>query len=230
MTAEDVEEALEQNVLNRCSPEDVEAAVQQIINEPTPNFSYVWEKKLTAKERLVVSALADKNITQKQDSHYVLKENSLLDNILGNELHKEIEKLHEFGYIFKMKRRHFDDFPFTVPLFGRWLRKAHPFTKTVIEHIETTAGKIDLSALVDTIKETPPDQMTPFDKEAILEIAEKWITLTHKIIKQKKIANHRQLTKFIESLSRRLNLTVKQKPKANENHFILDISNLNIGT
>jgi hypothetical protein len=230
MTAENIEEALEKNVVNRCSLQDVETAVQQVLNEPAPNFSYVWEKKLTSKERLVVSALADKNITQKQDSHYVLKENSLLDNILGDELHKEIEKLQEFGYILKMKRRHFDDFPFTVPLFGKWLEKAHPFTKTVIEQIETTAGKIDLSVLVETIKETPPDQMAPFEKEAILEIAEKWLALTHKIIKQKNIANHRQMTKFIEGLSLRLNLPVKQKPQANENHFILDVSNLNIGT
>jgi hypothetical protein len=230
MTVENIEEALEQNVVNRCSLQDVETAVQQVLNEPTPNFSYVWEKKLTAKERLVVSALADKNITQKQGSHYVLKENSLLDNILGHELHKEIEKLQEFGYILKMKRRHFDDFPFTVPLFGKWLRKAHPFAKTVIEQIETTAAKIDLSILVETIKKTPPDQMASFDKEVMLEIAEKWLALIHKIIKQKNIANHRQLTKFIEGLSRQLNLTVKEKPQANENYFILDLSNLNIGT
>jgi hypothetical protein len=230
MRAGNIEAALGQNVVNRCSVQDVETAVQQILNEPTPNFSYVWEKKLTAQEKLVVSALADKNITQKQGPHYVLKENSPLDNILGDEIHKEIEKLQDFGYITKIKRRHFDDFPFTVPLFGKWLGKAHPFTKTVIEHIETTAAYIDLSILVETIKQTPPDQMVPFEKEAILEIAGKWLALAHRIMKQKNIANHRQLTKFIESLSRRLNLPVKQKPKANENHFILDTRNLNIGS
>lgn len=225
---ENVEEPPEREFSLRCSAEDVETAIQKILSEQIPDFFYVWDKKLTIKEKLVVSALADKTVTEKKGSFYVLKQIKLLDHILGNDIYKEIEELKDFGYINKMQQRYFQDSPFVVPLHGKWIEREHPFLKVVMEHIEEIADKIDLSLMVEKVKETPRDQLVPFEKETILEIAEKWCVLDNRISKQRKTADSNQITTFIQSFSHQLNLSLKQKPQSNESCCILDIKSLDI--
>lgn len=223
--AENVEEPPKRKFTLRCTVEDVETAVQQILGEQIPDFFYVWNKKLTIKERLVMSALADKTVTEKKEAGYILKSNSLLDSILGNDLYKEIEALKNSGYINKIQRRYFQDSPFVVPLHGKWIERERPFLKVVMEHIEEIADKIDLSLIVEMVKETPADRLALF-KNGILEIAEKWCILDNRISKKRKTVDSNQITSFMESFAHQLNLSVKQKTMWNENHYILDIKSL----
>jgi hypothetical protein len=225
--AENVEETPGHKFTFRCSVEDVENAVQQILSEQIPDFFYVWDQKLTIEKKLVVSALADKTITKKKGSGYLFKPNNLPDHILGNDIYKEIEELQDFGYITNMQQRYFQDSPFVVPLHGKWIEREYPLLKVVMEHIENIADKIDLSLMLQKIKETPSHQLPPFKKE-IMEIAEKWCMLNDRINKQRKTADNYHITTFMESFSHQLNLSLKQKPGWNENHCILDIKNLDI--
>jgi Cdc6-like AAA superfamily ATPase len=210
----------------QCSAEDVETAVRQILSEQIPDFFYVWDKKLTLGKKVLASALADKTVTEKKGSHYILKPIKLLDNILGNDIYMVIEELQDSGYINKMQQQYYRDSPFVVPLHGKWIEREHPFLKVVMEHIEDIADKIDLSLMVEKVKETPQDQLTPFKKETILDIAEKWCMLKNRISKQRKTADRNQVTTFIQSVCHQLNLSLKQKPRSNENHCILDIKSL----
>ncbi|NIR06297.1 MAG: hypothetical protein GTN82_12820 [Candidatus Aminicenantes bacterium] len=229
IASEDMKNVIEQVLMCNCRGEDVEQVVQLILDEKIPEFSYVWEKKLTIESRLIASALADKNTIEKRDSQYFLKENKLLESIFGNRLYKEIEELQDFGYINRMQRRYFRDCPFKIPLYGKWVQKEHPFLKTLIEHIETIADKIDLGVLVKKLEEMPGNRLVPFEKETILEIARKWCILSDRIIKQRNVADTRQVIDFIESLSRISGLTIKEKPQPNKNDFIIEVTNLKIG-
>jgi hypothetical protein len=141
--------------------DDVEQAVRRILNENRPEFSHAWKEKLSVEARLITSALADKSITEKTGDYYFFKPNKLLDTIFENHLFDEIKKLQNFGYISKMQQRHFSQCPLKIPLYGKWIRREHPFVKTVIENIDDIAEKTDLAVLAGEIEKTPPGQLIP---------------------------------------------------------------------
>jgi Cdc6-like AAA superfamily ATPase len=230
IVAGDIENLSEYTVNRRCTREDVEQVVLQVLNEPSPEFANIWHKKLSISDKIIASALADKSIMEIKNQYYFLRDSSLMENIFGNDLYNQMAALQDFGYIKNMRQGYFLHSPFAVPLYGEWIRNEHPFLKTVIENIGAVAETIDLAILVEKIKAVQQEQLGSFNKDIILEIAEKWCTLTDRIIKQRNIADEHQTLSFIETLSRNLNLSVKEKPRPGENYFILDIKNLNIGT
>ncbi|NIR06308.1 MAG: AAA family ATPase [Candidatus Aminicenantes bacterium] len=223
-------EFLNKEKKNLCRVEDVEQAVQKVLKKDPKEFDHAWGKKLSAEERVIASALADESITEKKESGYLIKENNLLDNIFGDKLDEEIKKLQDFGYLNEMQRCHFSQYPFKIPLYGKWIQKKHPFIKSVIEDIDTLAEKTDLSTLLKAIEETPKRQLGPYDKSKILDIGRQWCELAAAVKKEKKGADTLQIKSFLVSLSSILGLVVFEKSRENPNCFFIDIKNLDIGS
>jgi GTPase SAR1 family protein len=214
---------------NQCSKQDVEQTVQRVLSEERPEFEYAWNNILTMESRLIASALADKRITKEGDKYHLLKENSILDDIFGDELYEMIAKLEDFGYLNKIKGRRFSRYPFRIPLYGRWVQKEHPFIKTIIEHIEKITDKIDLKKLIEAVKEADKKELRQFDKAAILEIANKWRELKDSILREGHIAERRQIEDFSDVFSRRLKVNIKEKYKTSDNYFTIDMKSMGIG-
>jgi Cdc6-like AAA superfamily ATPase len=217
---------------NRCLINDVEHAVQKILKEPIPEFVYGWEKKISLEARLIASALADKTVTEAKGDYYYLKENTLLDDIYGEKLHEEIQKLQDFGYFNKIEGRRFTEFPFKIPLYGQWIKAHHPFIKTVRNNFEAISDKINLAPLKKIIKELSRDQSLPFDQEEVTEIIDYWLLLKNIISPDQNSAGkivRMHIESFINKISSFLRLNIKSQPGAN-NYFIFDIKELGIGT
>lgn len=212
---------------NQCSIEDVEEVIQKILSDERPGFVFAWDKNFSTENRLAASALTDENVIEKQKNFYFLKENTLLNNIFGKAIDREIEKLHDLGYIGKVQRRQFSEYPFKIPLYGKWIQKEHPFIKTIIQNIDITADKVDLEELTKKIKDTPGTQLTLFDKDSILEIAEKWCLLKNDINKGEAAKN--QIENFLDVFSIFLGLSMQKKSSPGAQYFRIDIKNLNIG-
>lgn len=213
-----------------CTSADVETVVEVILIESIPEFSFYWEQKMSAQMRVLASALADERVTEKRGDLYVLKEGTLLDDIFGKKLNKALEEFQKSGYISEMKKRRFARFPFKIALYGRWIQKEHPFIKTVIQDIFTIAGKVDLESLIKVVDEAPAEELSPFDKEAILDMAKKWRLLLNSIAKDRTIADERQVERFFESFCHRLNFNIKREVLPGGNRFIIEIKNLKIAT
>jgi Cdc6-like AAA superfamily ATPase len=220
---------LNQQKRNHCPLRDVDHVIQQISGGSILEFSYAWENKLAIGAKLIASALADESVTEKGNNFYFLKTNSLLDDVFGKSLEYEIEKLKNFGHLTKMEKRRFTEFPFKIPLYGKWIQREHPFLKTIIQHIESIADKIDFEKLTREIKATPQTKLLPFDKKAILSIAEKWSLLSTNILKNRTPVNKGQVEDFFVTFCERINFPVTEKSPGDENYFIIDIKNLEIG-
>lgn len=215
---------------NHCTINDVEPAIQQILKERIPQLFQTWENRISLKTRLFASALADESFIEKRENLYYLKE-SLLDDIYGEKLEEEINKLEESGYLKEMEERQFAGDPFRVPLFGKWVQKKHPFMKTIIENIENIADKIDLKRLIEEIEKTPTKKLMPFKKTTMLALAKEWCLLTGSILK-KGIDNdtrRNHIENFFETFSQTLNLNLRERTKTDQNYFVMDIKRLNIG-
>jgi Cdc6-like AAA superfamily ATPase len=222
-------ESLNKEKKNRCLVDDVEKTIQMILKETPKEFGHAWERKLSIEDRIVVSALADKRITEKKEKGYQLKENKLLDNILENRLSEEIEKLGEFGYLSEMRRGHFAECPFKIPLYGLWIRKEHPFIKTVIENVDQIVKRIDIRELLKEIEKVPEDQLIPFQKNTIMDIGEKWCQLADHITNKKKPPDQLEIRSFFESFSKALKLSASAKAVPKANCFVIEIKNLAVG-
>jgi len=213
-----------------CTAEDVEDAVQQILNETIPEFALTWEERLSSIEaKLIVSAFADENAMEKSGSSYRFKGKKLLDGILGTRKYNEIEKLHQLGYINKMDGEFFSESPLKVPLYGKWVKKEHPFIKTIIENIESIADRTELDLLIEEIQKTPGNSLMPFNKTAILDISREWFLLSYLIVKEQSPEVKEQAENFFTQLSKMLNLSIKEETEPDKSCFIFDIKNLNIG-
>jgi len=82
-----------------------------------------------------------------------------------------------------MEKRRFTGFPFKIPLLWAMDTGIPSFFKNPPGHIEIYAGKIDLEKFIGELKETPGPQLLPFDKKAILNVAEKWQALSTHLLK-----------------------------------------------
>lgn len=214
---------------DHCTSDDVEVSIARILHDERPEFEYAWENKLSWKNRLLASALADPSITVKKGDTFVLQENELLGMIFGDTLESEIKKLHNFGYISKIEHRHFYKYPIKPPLYATWLKKEHPFIKTVIRHIDIIADRIDFGTLVTEIKKMQGHQLLPFnfDKDEILKTSRKWLTLKNQIITEKKAIEKRKIKQFLNQFATLLSL--ESRSKGSDNYFTLDIKELRIG-
>jgi Cdc6-like AAA superfamily ATPase len=217
---------------HHCSKKDVEKAVQCILNDSEgnkrPEFAFIWENKMPVETRILASALMDESITEKRNNSYILKENDLLENIFQGGIHNKITEFPGSGYFNQMEGKIFPGFPLKVPLLGLWIQKEHPFIKTIIEHMEFIADKINMDLITAEIKRVPSNKLPPFGREAILAISNNWRLLEDSITltPQKSVKSHNE--GFRQGLSELLNLSIMES-KSNGNYFVMDIKNLNIG-
>jgi hypothetical protein len=214
-----------------CFSEDVETVILQILAHQKDKFNTTWDIEISIEMRLIASALADERITEKRSHLYYLTENQLLNAIFGDQISKKIEELHDFGFINEMHGRHFTDFPFKIPLFGLFIQKEHPFIKTIVESIDAIADRIELPLLIQEVANAPADQLSLFDKDAIVDVADEWVSLRKSIQEKKRAPEKGEIEGFFKSLSKLLNLKMKitDKEQSNENYIPMDIKNLNIG-
>ncbi len=210
-----------------CQAVHVEQAVEQLLKEERPEFVFAWENYITLEGRLFVSALADESVTEKRGNYYFVKENTLLDDILGGDIHKEVKILQDFGYIGELTRRRFSEFPFKTPLMGWWIRDRHPFIKTIIENIDEIAEKTELSKLINGIKEAPADQLISYNTSEILKIAGKWAVLKNRLM-DKHPVEQCQVADFFKSFAEYLDFNLKED-NTDRAYMTIDIKNLGIG-
>lgn len=211
---------------------DVGDVLERILKDQKGEFNKSWENELSVEMKLVASALADERVTEKRTNLYILKENKLLEAIFGEQIPNKIEELYDIGFIEKIHGRHFSEFPFKIPLFGLFIQKEHSFIKTVVESIDAIADRIELPLLIQEAANTPADQLSLFDKDAIVDIAEEWTSLKKCIMEKQCAPNKDEIEGFLKSLSNLLNLkmNITDIEQSNENYISMDIKNLNIGS
>jgi hypothetical protein len=212
-----------------CHPGDIDEAIQKILDDNKPEFSYAWENKLNMEGRLIASALADENITKKRGAYYFIEEDSLLDNILGDRMNTELEKLYVLGYINKISGRRFSRFPIKIPLYARWIQKEHPFVNTAAANIDKIVVSVSLDTLSEVIRKIPAHEIPLLAKEKFLEITQKWFLLKSHISKMQETLDKNEIGNFIHSFFEVLDLNVIQESYSNIAHFSIDISKLYIG-
>jgi Cdc6-like AAA superfamily ATPase len=224
-----------------CSEHHVEQAAQRILSDTKPRentkpgenkrpeFFYAWKNLIYEESRLLASALADESITIQEGNLYRLKENTLLTDIFGKNLQEELKKREEFGYIKPMSQGRFVGFPFTIPLYGKWVRQEQPFMKTVIHHIDDIADKIGLDRLIEDIEAAPGSKLSPFDNHTILATLRQWKLLEDIVSKKKTAIGGQSIEDFFSIFSRLLNLNICIESESHLTYFLIDISDLSIG-
>lgn len=214
----------------RCEKQQVRIAVNRILVDERPEFDYAWEHKISMEGRLIAAALADETVTEKKgDSDiYDIKENKLLERILEGKLEEEIKELCYLGYLNPVNRRRFTTFPFKIPLYGQWVRIKHPFLKTVFDHVDVLADKLDIKALADSLKENKKYKLISHDASDIVEIIEEWGQLANSIVNEGETISKKGMLRFLQSLARFLDLNVEGKPDSLV-YSTLNIRNLDIG-
>lgn len=215
-----------------CALGDVTQAVEQILDDRRPDLDYAWDKRLPLDTKLILSALADETITLSIGLHYQLGENSILDDIFGDQVHWELKKAYDSGYIINsVDNRRFSAFPIKIPLWGKWIQKEHPFIKTLMENIDLLADTIDLEKIINEIKETPKYRLLPFDKDRILNITREWSTLKNAITRKKISTGEMESTlHFMNAFSHFVGVKVKDDREEILGCIRMDIRSLNIGT
>lgn len=209
-----------------CESNDVEDVVEKILEDQNQKdqLNKNWEKELSVEMKLIASALADENFN--------LTENKLLNAIFGDQISKKIQELHDFGLINEMHGRHFTDFPFKIPIFGLFIRKEHPFIKTVVESIDVIADRIDLNLLIHEAVSAPADQLSLFDKDVIVNVAEEWVSIRNIVLEKRRAPTKLEIERFLKSFSNLLSLkiTISNQEQYDENYHRLNIKELTIGS
>ena len=221
----------EKKGIYHCTTEDVESVISLILLDQKEHFNKTWEDELSAEMKLLASALADEMVTEKR-TNYTIRENKLLYAIFGKQISEKVKELYDIGYITEMYGRHFTDFPFKIPLFGMFIRKEHSFIKTVVENIDAIADRIEFPLLIQEVVNAPVDQLNLFDKDAIVDAADEWISLKTGIVEKRRTPNKEEKEKFLKNFSKLLNLkmNITDQEQSNEEHISMDIKNLNIGS
>jgi hypothetical protein len=214
-----------------CALEDVTQAVEQILDDPRPDLDFFWEKLFPLESKLILSALADETVTVPIGSHYHLGENSILDDIFADRFPHQVKKLVDTGYIVSdIDHRRFNTFPLSIPLLGKWIRKEHPFIKTLMENIDLLADRIDLEKMITEIKEIPRDELLPFDKESIVETTGEWLALKKNISRKRIRTGEMESTSyFLKVFSKFVGVKVKDDIETILGCVTLDIKHLDIG-
>lgn len=215
-----------------CALEDVNQAVEQVLDDQRPDLDYAWDQRLPLEVKVILSALADETITVPIGMHYQLGGKSILDDIFGDRVHLELKKTYDSGYINNtVGSRRFSGFPIKIPLWGKWIQKEHPFIKTLMENIDQLADKIDLEKIIMEIKETSKHRLLPFDKDRIVNITEEWFILKNAITRKKISTGEMESTlHFMKAFSQFVGVKLKDDCEEILGCIRLDIRSLNIGT
>lgn len=220
---------LNQEKKDVCDLDKLTEAVEMLLNDPTrEDLNYAWKYKLTQVDKLIFSALADESVTRKEGQYYYLKRNSMLDDILGDQLHDHINQLTADGKLHRIDERRFSEFPFKIPLFGMWIRKNHPFKKTIRENLKGIA-EISLSSLGKIIEKNS-DLIAKDDEKnkTLLEFSRQWHLLEENV--KKDLVENDLLQEFVQSFARLiLGIDANKVKQWKGGYFSINIEDLKIG-
>ncbi len=218
-----------------CSKSDVDEAVEQLLadKDKTGEFEFTWDKKFSINNKIVASVLADQRTTREKMNYYFLDAFELIDKMFAGGIYQEIRAMYDTGLLHDIdirEQRSFSRYPFTVPLYGKWVQKQHPYLRTILEYIDGFANRLDIEQLTQRIEDTPARELTPFNKESMVEVSRKWCHLKNKIFKQQTI-ERADTTEFISSLSKLLTIdfNIVAEDSSNIDYFTIDLRDLNIG-
>ncbi len=224
---------LKEEYRNVCLVSDINKVVERILGDERPEFPFTWEKKLSPVERIVMAALADEYSNRQLEDVRFLEDFGFLDQMLNNRFLFQLRKLYNAGYVndFEIEQRIFFGSPFTLPLWGKWLRRHHPYVRTLLEHIGEVAERVDFEALLKRIAGTPGEKLSPFDKEAILNTGEKW-TLFKEELQKSSSEKKGEGVDFIYNLGKLVELQVEDisSSPTSVHNLVLDLKDLNIGS
>jgi Cdc6-like AAA superfamily ATPase len=211
-----------------CDKEDVTAAAELMINDKREDFEYFWIKKLNWRWQVVCSALVDEEIVSKRSGFYFIEPSSLLENIFDpRELNDIYHNLNNNDIIHKPDGRRFDEFPFKIPLFGKWINLKHPFLKTVVDNIEDIVAQRDFSRL-GKISEKIPKELFPKDKSTAIECLRQWFNI-QTVLEEKGGVNHEEIDGFVKVICQILEFSVIEESRPAENYYRIDSEKLGIG-
>jgi hypothetical protein len=214
---------------SHCAAEDVENVIPLILADQNQKdqFNQNWANELSVEMRVLASALADEKKTMNN-----LTENELLGAILGGKIFKKVKELINIGYINETDGKNISDFSFKIPIYGLFIQKYHPFIKTVVENIDAIADRIDFTLLIHEAVSAPKDQLSLFDKDAIVHVADEWVSLRTGILDKNRAPTKLEIERFLKGLSNLLSLKMpnNQQEQDDESHLRMDIKNLNIGS
>ncbi len=222
------------NYLNKmedtqCTKRYVENTIKRILKEARPEFDFAWAQ-MSFEQRLIASALADETVTKQIQRFYYLEKEGLLSDIFSEGIGDKIKRLRGYSVVNEIEGNRFDGYPFKVPLYGKWIQKKHPFLKTVIDHIDFVADKVDLERLKNTIDENPTKKSIVSNRNDVLLLIKHWTELKNIVQYKRKIASKKKLASFLNVLSRLIGFKSKEEVKNTPiSSFILDIRSLNIG-
>jgi len=213
---------------SRCGINDVRYAAELTINDAREDFNYFWEK-LPVHDKLVCSAIMDENEVKKRGLYYFIEPSSLLNKVFEPEvLNGLLSRLHGYDFIIKVNGRRFDDFPFRIPLYGNWIKKEHPFIKTVIENFSTIANEKEFIELGKIIHELPLDFFPP-DRKPIAQFIREWFELKN-VLKEAGKISHKEIELPLQIFCKILDLPIKEEHSSHVEFFPIDFRRLNIGS
>ncbi|MGE5342874.1 MAG: ATP-binding protein [Candidatus Omnitrophota bacterium] len=214
----------------KCEVEDIAPASELAINDEREDFNYFWEQ-LNKEDKLVCSAIMDESIVKTRGVYYFFVQDSLLSKVFEQEtLTKILSRLYKKDFISKVDGRRFEDFPFKIPLYGNWIRKEHPFIKTVITYFDDIAGEKDFPSL-GSIVEGMPREMFPNNRKDTVEFIQRWFRIKT-ILKEHGQVNREAFEVPLQLICKILDLTIKGKGDgaSNFDYFLIDFGRLNIGS
>jgi hypothetical protein len=221
-------EYLNEKKQNTCSEEDVRQAVYKTITDKREDFDYFWNH-LPYRRKIVMAALADEQVMKKRGRYYFITESPLLDSIFDSQgLNDLLAGLSMDQHINGIKGKRFDGHPFTIPLYGEWVKQSHPLVNTVLENWEEVIEPIPLSRLGNLMDALPAKRL-PLEKEIISKIkklSRSWRSLKTDL-KQGKVEKNKSL-KLVQLICQILGFEVAGTPNAHNRHFTINMNRLNL--
>lgn len=211
-----------------CSARDVAEAEDVCIQDEREDFKYFWGK-LSMDDRLVCSAIMDESVVKQRGDYYFIEQASLLSKVFEPEtLNKILQRLVSYDFLTPVDGRRFDDFPFKIPLYGQWIRKSHPFVKTVVEHFDTIAQQRDFQTL-GSIAADIPEELFPGDRQQTVRFIREWFRLKIKL-KDVGRMNWDEGAVSLKTFCKVLGLPIKTNDHPSMDYLTVDFTKLNIGS
>jgi hypothetical protein len=213
---------------NRCGMEDVAAAAELTINDEREDFKHFWER-LAVEDKLVCSAIMDESVVKKRGLYYFIDQSSFIARVFEPEvLTRILSKLFKDDFIPKVDGRRFDEFPFKIPLYGYWIRKQHPFVKTVVEQFDYIAESKDFPDLGEVVGKIP-GALFPPDRQDIIEFIREWFNVKTSLKEYGRVSRE-EIEVPLTIICHILGLEIKKSVLPGEEYFTIDFKPLNIGS
>ncbi|MCX6580082.1 MAG: ATP-binding protein [Candidatus Aminicenantes bacterium] len=211
-----------------CDKEDVAAAVNLTVKDKRDDFEHFW-KNIPYDEKLVLSALLDGDVISVTGSHYLINQDSLLEDIFEPQILNDIiTRLSDNDFINKpIHNRCFNAFPFKIPLFAFWIIEKYPFLTVVVENIEPIARERDFNTLGKIIEKIPGDIFPP-NFQSTLHCIRQWFGI-RSLLDRKRRLDGEKIGNLARLISQIFGLPIKEDSNKGSNNFIVNCEGLHIG-